>query len=108
MNSYPEVDYRPALGFRATVYLGLMEEFPYFLRLVDLVVLRSILSCSPSSLQHPWRIHRCSSLDQLFMPVEVPTPVKFATGAVLEQGLHGSLVVSWCLCPGQRRKRWRF
>ena len=27
-------------------------------------------------------------LDQLFMLVEVPTPVKFATGAVLGQSLH--------------------
>ena len=46
----------------------------------------------------PVEVPQLQFLDQLFMPVEVPTPVEFATGAVLGQGLHGRCCV-WCRWP---------
>ena len=96
MNSYPEVDFRPALGFRVTVSWDLWKNFHTFYGLVtsypevDFV----LLSVVATPVENP----QVQFLDQLFMPVEVPTPVKFATGAVLEQSLHGRCCV-WCLCP---------
>ena len=93
VNSYPEVDFRPAHGFRATVSCDFWKNFHTFYVLVtsypevDFVLLSVVAT--------PVDISQVQFLDQLFMPVEVPTPVEFATGAVLVQGLHGRCCV-WC------------
>ena len=102
-DSGPGVDSRPALPGSCRATLGstvdtciasvsrvLWKNFHVYVLVnscpeVDFVLLSVVAS--------PVEIPQVQFLDQLFMPVEVPTPV----GAVLGQGLHGCCV--WCRWP---------